>query len=213
MTISNESRVRKVVDHIEVFCESFEFTETAKNYLISKNFRDVALYAKLTQACWFYGMANSTLSLVRDLGFRNKDEFFQFGIDYLNEKSNAQNWKGWKCQSILALRKRLVHFHKAFKNKNLESDAIESIIGKRIGNKNARRIGDEQEAFIINQYCLGFGYKKVFKLYNERALKMIELKFWKPDQSKISISGMKTLLNRSSSKKIWLKARANLQLK
>lgn len=161
---------------------------------------------KADQVAWLSSLAATKRHYIKSLGFPSMNAFYLLAIELINQDAKELRWHKWKLTSLAGLIKRLTPFKKACKDASLLHVAFETLISKKIGNENAMRLGDEQQAFILILYSdpiRKLGYERTFKTYSDRATEMIRQGFWKEEETIISIDGLRAFLIKPKIKLQW----------
>lgn len=165
---------------------------------------------KSEQACWFYSIAKGRQREAKSLGFPGKYHLYHMAMLLMAEQANLDGWHSWKCKSLYSLYKRLKPFKRIDGNEEKTNVAFQSLISGKMGNDNAARLGAEQQALIIVIYGDGITkptFERTLEVFNLRAEAMSKLGYWNPEQSKISLSNLRVLLNKPAVKKLWSESR------
>jgi hypothetical protein len=206
-----------ICDHCAILAQSSGVYHKALEYFVShpKLIHNPAIHLqelakqKADQIVWLSCLANTKRSHIKKLGFAYMKDFYKKALQLISEDARALGWKSWKCTSLLGLIKRLTPLKKA-KNNTLLIVAFETVLSNKIGNENAIRLGTEQQSVILSLYSdpkRKFSFKKTFKIYTERAREMVRLEFWKEEESKISLSGLRGFLLKPKIKVQWYSKR------
>jgi len=176
-------------------CEAWKYYASHVSYK-SKSVDELAkiVFQKAKEACWYFTLASIKKTDRKKLGFASKPELFSSAIELFNEAAIASNWK-FKLTSVDELAHRLRPFHKVLKNEITIDGAFESIISKKIGKRNAMKLGPEQQACLnqIFSQC-GSKYKTTTRLYLNRANEMVKAGLWKREQSIVTLRYIKRYL-------------------
>ncbi|ELR69185.1 hypothetical protein C900_05381 [Fulvivirga imtechensis AK7] len=133
------------------------FTTPAKAYdyfLANPDVYEVARELSET-AGWLLYMASVSRSHAAAMGYSSLDHLYEDAKDLMA----AKDWSKWKCNSIQVFKRKLKPFNKLFKkplNGNYSDQdlytALDSLISKKYGNNNSQKLGEEQEALLVQIY-------------------------------------------------------------
>lgn len=203
------SQLRNHIDTLakqyDIFAKAFEYYNSSIPFdLKSKIARAEQVTQKAEQATWLYCLAATTPAQVRQLGFESKDEFNFVAIGQINLESLEKKWASWKCTSIKGLTKRLGYFHKAHVGKVSIDSAFATLISNKMNNTNALRLGFEQQVSILLIYreSKDPNYKKTFRLYLEKANSLVDMGYWKPEESFVTQSTVARFLKQPTIKRL-----------
>lgn len=150
---------------------------------------------KATQCYWFYHLAEIKPTLAKRFSFESKKQLLIIAIAALNEIAIGESWQGWKLNSIAALSKHTKPFKYAQRKKISLTEAFDSVLNGRVGNKNSQLLGLEQQAILINRFLSKkSGIKSTHRKYTAFAQKMVDVGLWS-EKSLVSRATIRNFLN------------------
>jgi transposase InsO family protein len=174
--------------------------------------RDHIAKGKAEQVHLLKAIASLKTKEVTSRGFTNKDEFYEFCIQALNEIAAQRKWYKWKCSTVNELQKRLTLFKKVAKGDLTLADACGKLVSKKVGNANAEKIGLDQKAVLIQLQAdpKKLNFEQVWDFYIRKANDMIKYGHWNND-TLISASTVRAFLTKPDIMQLWYEARHGYQ--
>jgi transposase InsO family protein len=146
-------------------------------------------------------------------GFSNKDEFYEFCIQALNDLAQQRRWYKWKCSTVNEFQKRLTVFKKVLKGSIGLPEACGKLVSKKANNVNAEKLGDDQKAVLVQLMSDAHAkpnFEQVWQIYTRKATDMISLGHWSQDIL-ISESAVRAFLSKPNIMQLWYEARHGYQ--
>ncbi|WP_238354554.1 transposase family protein [Fulvivirga marina] len=131
-------------------------------------------------AGWLLFLSSVSRSQSTSMGYNSLDDLYNDAIELMGAKDD---WSKWKCNSIQVLKRKLKPFNKLFKkplNGNYTDqdlyESLDSLISKKYGNSNSQKLGEEQEALLIQIYSEPNkpSIEQTYNMYMRKANEMVQ---------------------------------------
>jgi hypothetical protein len=191
--------------NIFLSCPDIKDTKEATRQHISKG--------KAEQVHLLKSIASLKTKEVTCRGFVNKDEFYEFCIQALNDLAQQRSWYKWKCSTVNEFKSRLTEFKKLLAGKTTLSSALDHMVSKKANNSNAEKLGDDQKAVLVQLMSDSNAkpnFEQVWDIYTRKATNMISLGHWSSDIL-VSESAVRAFLSKPNIMQLWYEARNGYQ--
>jgi hypothetical protein len=122
------------------------------NYYM-ENKKTVHLAHEYTRiAAWLTLCAQTSPSGSRAKGFDGTDSMYETVIRLMNQEAKEYAWRTWSVENLLVFKRRLKPFNQTEKGHISREEALESLVYKKEGIKNAQKVNDDFSRVALTLY-------------------------------------------------------------